>query len=151
VQRVTWKSPSGAYYAHVREKPHEPFEPEGILLLEISNHRSVVFALPIERNVELSWSSEEREAALLDNFASNENRIMVADLPSGQVRLEISRENASLLNSNLPPATEYSHVYFSKLAWVKPRNIRVFVRMYDRLSHSVPKDYEGTCEFVLKP
>jgi hypothetical protein len=93
------------------------------------------------------WSEHGDQVAIIDDFASNENRVEVFSLPSGRKFLTTSRDNWNNLNKDLPSPTNYSHVYFSDLVWAEPRKMKLRLEMYDRLSSTVPEEYAGICQF----
>lgn len=111
-----------------------------MLLIRYRNAPSSVFRLSVERGVRLVWSPDVSALAILDDYASNENRIIAVGLPTGRKLIEVSRRNLEQLDPSLE-AKKYSHVYFEKLKWISSTTFEAQVSMYDRLSESVPPAY----------
>jgi hypothetical protein len=142
-------SPSGIYEALLEEVA----ERSGLsrqLVVQRSGTHSVVVTIPINRHAEIAWSPDESAVAILDYFASNENRILIFLLPSGNQIKEVGRDNTFIsIGTNGASAKEYSHVYFSRPKWITSRKMRATVAMYDRLSLVPPEEYKGVYEFPV--
>jgi hypothetical protein len=146
---LRWSSPGGAYIAHIHENSVDAGNQSISLVVESKADHSVIFSLPVERHVEVVWSPRGDQVAIVDVFASNENRVEIFRLPTGQRLLTISRDDWNDRNSGLPSPTNYSHVYFSDLVWTEPQRVKLNVEMYDRLSSTVPEEYESSCQFEV--
>jgi hypothetical protein len=142
-------SPEGKYLFKLRVDRTDPANPARTLFIEDARSHSTLFKWPVERCVELVWYPDDRGVAVLDHFGSNEDRILVVSLPSGAQKVQISSGNTVPLGANLPPTSEYSHVYFSNIQWLGPRKIRATVEMYDRLSDAMAADVKGNFEFAV--
>ena len=144
---LKWNSPGNGYSAHIQEAPGDTGSPSLNLVVESMDKRAILFSLPLQRHAKVVWSQHGDQVAIMDDFASNENRVEFFSLPSGRRFLTISRDNWYNLNKDLPSPTNYSHVCFSDLVWTEPRKVKLKIEMYDRLSSTVPEEYAGNCQF----
>jgi hypothetical protein len=137
-------SPGKRYSAYIQETAGGSGARSLILTVESKEKHAILFSLPLERYAKVVWSPDGNQVAIVDDFASNENRIEIFGLPAGKHLLTISRDEWQNLNSGSPSPTNYSHMYFSDLAWVGPQKVKLKVAMYDRLSSIGPTDYDGS-------
>jgi hypothetical protein len=144
---LKWASPGNVYSAYLQEAPGDTGSQSLNLVVESRDKHAILFSLPLQRHAKVVWSQHGDQVAIIDDFASNENRIEIFSLPSGRKFLTISRDNWYNLNKDLPSPTNYSHVYFSDLVWTEPQKVKLKVEMYDRLSLTVPEEYAGNCQF----
>lgn len=145
----TLHSSAGTYEAIFQDVAGNNGLPRQLVVRRSDTH-SVVITYPVERHADIVWCPDESAVAILDCFASNESRIVIFHLPSGNQVREIWRGNTSItIGTNEESAKEYSHVYFSDPKWLTPRKMRVNVEMYDRLSLVAPEEYHGVYEFSL--
>jgi hypothetical protein len=141
-------STNGKYVARMSYYGNHP-EEKRILEIVSRDNGSPIFECVVERNVKFSWSPDGDAVSLVDNFASNENRVHVVDLSQGQTILLISRENAHIQASTVPAPVNYSHVYFSDIKWIGRNKIRLAIEMYNSLSAEVPNSYSGSYDVEL--
>ena len=142
-------SPGKLYSATIQDDPGDAGHQHHSLIVESSSNHAPIFSLPLERGAEVIWSPDGKAVAVIDKFASNENRVEIFGLPPGQRLLTISRDSAFAVESNVPSPTSYSHVYFSDVVWAGSQKVKLKLEMYDRLNSTVPKDYEGSVEFAV--
>lgn len=142
------RSPTGAYVAYALEGRSD--QDARKLIIEAKRDRTIIFSLPIQRHVELTWSPEDRAVGVLDHFASNENQILIVNLISRRLLLKVSRDNLSKWNESVPSGLEYSHVQFSELRWVSPKTLRASIEMYNPISARTAKSYAGVIEIALE-
>jgi len=109
------------------------------LVIRRRNETASIFKLPIRRDVKLVWEPAENAVGIIDEFASNENRLIVVGLPKGNTLAEVSRLNIGKWGLD---GTNYSHVYIGSLKWERG-NLLADVEMYNRLSDSGALDCRG--------
>ena len=128
-------SPKGGYVAIIEEVERHVGIPRD-LSIKKKIDMSQIFSMPVERNATAIWSPDESTVAILDDYASNENRVIAVGLPDGKRLVEACRSNLVKYDSKFD-GTKYSHVYFHNLQW-KKGGLLADVYMYDRLTESVP-------------
>jgi hypothetical protein len=117
------------------------------LLLRDHKTEDLVFSMQIQRNFECVWDPKERAIAILDNFASNENRLLIMDLQSGHTLLTATRESVSGATAGM--SIKYGHVYFEKPKWRADFALSCYIEMYDPISEASAPSFKTNLRFAL--
>jgi hypothetical protein len=128
-------SPSG-HYAVTLENSKSGLE-KSLIVRENSTKR-VVVEYQVERGASLVFSPSEETVVVVDNFASNENRLSIFDLKTNYCQM-VGREIGQLDPASRDTMLQYSHVYFRDVRWMGNDTITCFVDVYDPLLPNVGK------------
>ena len=134
---VRWKSPSGAYLAVFAVSETSEGSESRSLVIKSCSDSHVLFSMAVERFVRVAWAGDDLCAAVVDDYGSSENRVILVGLPRGERLAEVTADSLQGIYPGLP-SRDYSHVYFDRVKWTAPRRFEAEVFMYDPLSDRVP-------------
>jgi hypothetical protein len=135
VTTATLRSPSGRYAGAFEDSDLE-FAKR--LVVRDQTTKQVLVNYQVERDAVLVFSPSEERVVVIDNFASNENRLCIFDLRTNHCQV-VGREIGQLDPASRHTMLQYSHVYFRDLQWLGNDIITCIVDVYDPLFPNVAR------------